>query len=72
VLDKSTVGCGRWVKRVMASETGKAELYDLPCSGRCVTAVSPEMLQCASAIIRKEQHITTRQLAPSLSVQGTC
>ena len=35
---------GHWMKRVTASETGKAELHDLPCLGRPVTAVIPEML----------------------------
>jgi hypothetical protein len=51
-VNRSTVGC--WVKRVMASETGKAELHDLPHSGCPVRAVSPEMLQCADAIIHKD------------------
>jgi len=37
MVDRRTVGC--WVKRVMASETGKAELHDLPHSGCPVTAV---------------------------------
>jgi hypothetical protein len=38
----------------MASETAKAELHDLPLSGHPVTAVSPEMLQHADAIICKD------------------
>jgi hypothetical protein len=45
--DRSTVG--HWAKRVMASETGRAELRNVPCSGHTVTAVSPEMLQHADA-----------------------
>jgi aminoglycoside phosphotransferase len=48
-VNRSTAG--QWTKRVTASETGKAELHDLPCSGCPVTAVSPEMLQHAGAII---------------------
>jgi hypothetical protein len=28
MIDRSTVGC--WVKRVMASETGKAEFHAMP------------------------------------------
>jgi hypothetical protein len=52
----------------MASETAKAELHDLPHSGHPVTAVSPEMLQHADAIIRKDCHITTSlQAAPCIS-----
>jgi hypothetical protein len=31
VVDRSTIG--RWVTRVTALETGKAELHDLPRSG---------------------------------------
>jgi len=34
ILDRSTT-IGHWVKRVMGSKMGKAELHDLPCSG-CV------------------------------------
>ena len=56
VVDRST--SGHWVKRVMASNTGKVELYDLPQSGHPVTAVSPEMLPCADAIICTEHCIT--------------
>jgi hypothetical protein len=52
----------------MASETEKAEPHDLPCSGHPVTAVSPEMLQHADAIIRKDCHITTSlQAEPCIS-----
>jgi hypothetical protein len=49
VVDKSIAG--HWVKRVMASETEKVELYDLPHLGRPVAAVSPEMLPCADTIV---------------------
>ena len=56
VVDRSSLG--HWVKRVTASETEKVELRDLPNSGRPVTAISPEMLQCANAIVCKEQCIT--------------
>jgi len=49
---------GHWVKRVMASKTGKVELFDLPHSSHPVTAVSPEMLPCADAIVCKEHCIT--------------
>ena len=38
VFDRSTVGC--WVKRVMASVTGKAEVHDLSLLGYPVTAVT--------------------------------
>jgi hypothetical protein len=56
---QSTSTIGRWVKGVTAPKTGKAELLDLHCSGRPVTAVSPEMLQRADAIIAR---ISTSQL----------
>jgi len=56
VVDRSS--SGHWVKRVMASKTGKVELCDLPHSGHPVTAVSPEMLPCADAIVCKEYCIT--------------
>jgi hypothetical protein len=46
VTDRSTVGC--WVKRMMASETGEAELHGLPCYPN--TAISPEVLHSAGAI----------------------
>jgi len=48
-VDTSTVG--RWVKRVTASETGKAKLHDQPRSGRTLFAASPEMPQGADAIV---------------------
>jgi hypothetical protein len=50
------------------SETGKADIHDLPCSGHPVTAVSPVTLQCADAIICEKQHVTTQKLALTLSV----
>ena len=65
-VDRSTAG--RWTKRVTASETGTAELQDLPRSGRPVKAVTPEMLQRADAIVREDRRITTRQLALGLSI----
>jgi hypothetical protein len=51
-VNRSTVTC--WVKGGIASETAKAELHDLPCSGLPVTAVRPEMLQHADAMICKD------------------
>jgi len=36
MIDRSTVGC--WMKREMASGTGKAELHNLPHSRSSVTA----------------------------------
>ena len=51
-VDRSTV-C-RWVKRVTASETGKAEIHDQPRSGHSVGTVSPERLQDANAIVRED------------------
>lgn len=64
----STVG--RWVKTAMVSKTGKTvrEIPDLLQSAHPFTAVSPEMLQHAEAIICKVQCITTQQLALSLSI----
>jgi len=35
-----------------SSKTGKADQQVLPCSGRPVAAVSPEMLQRADSIVR--------------------
>jgi hypothetical protein len=52
----STVGC--WVKRGMASRTGKAEFLDLTCSGCPVSAVGPEMLQ-HNDITCENRRITT-------------
>jgi hypothetical protein len=40
-------------KKMTVSETGKAELHDLLCSGCAVTPASPEMLQHADAIVCK-------------------
>lgn len=51
----------RWVTRLTASETGKAELHDLPRSGRLA-----ETVRCANAIVREDQRIPTRQLVLSL------
>jgi hypothetical protein len=65
-VDRSTTG--HWAKRATASETGKAEPHDLPHSGRPVTAVHPEMLQHADAIVHEDHHITTQQLALRLSI----
>jgi hypothetical protein len=65
-VDRSIVGC--WAKGVMASKIGKAELRDLPCSGRCVTPLSPEMLQRADAIVCEDQRVKTKQLALSFLV----
>jgi hypothetical protein len=56
MVNKSIVS--HWAKRETASET-EAALHDLPRSGCPVTAVCPESLQCADAIIYKDQHITT-------------
>jgi len=42
------------MKKLMASETGKGDLHDLPCSGCPVTVFSPEMLQHADAIVDKD------------------
>jgi hypothetical protein len=47
MTDRSTVGC--WVKRTMASRTGEAEPHGLP--RYLNTAISPEVLQYADAII---------------------
>jgi hypothetical protein len=56
VVDRSILG--HWVKRVMASEREKVELFDLPHSGHPVTAGSPEMLPYADATVCREQCIT--------------
>jgi hypothetical protein len=42
---------GHWSNRVTASGIGQAELYDVPRSGRPVTAVNPEMLHCPGTIV---------------------
>jgi hypothetical protein len=52
---------------MMTSETGEAELHDLPHSGCPVTAVCLEVLQHDGAINREDGRITNRQLACSLS-----
>jgi hypothetical protein len=70
VVNKSTVGC--WVKRIMASETRKAECHDLPCSGCPVATVSPALLHHADPIVHEDQHITTWQLALSLLISKGC
>jgi hypothetical protein len=51
VVDRSSLG--HWVKRVMASKTKNGAH-----SGYPVTTVSPEVLQCADAIVCKEHCIT--------------
>jgi DNA-binding MurR/RpiR family transcriptional regulator len=63
----SSIG-GRSVKSVTASETGREKLSDLSSSGRPVATIILEMLQRADAIFRGDRHITTRQLAFSLSI----
>jgi hypothetical protein len=47
MTDGSTVGC--WVQRMMAYETGEAELHGLPRYPN--TPINPELLHCAGAII---------------------
>jgi hypothetical protein len=64
-VDRRTVDC--WVKRVLASETAKAKLHDLPRSGFPVTVVCLELLQ-HDAIDHEDGHTTTRQVARSLSL----
>jgi len=66
LIDRSTVGC--WVKRVMASETGKAEFHAMPHWGCLVTTVNPEILQHADTIVCDDWWITTWQLALHLSI----
>jgi hypothetical protein len=58
---------GHWAIRLTASETEKAGLHDLPCSGCLVTAVNLEMLQRDDAVFRESWSSTTRQLDLSLS-----
>jgi hypothetical protein len=53
---------------VTASETGKAQLQDLPRSGLCVTAASPEMLRRAIFIFLEDRRITSRPGTLSLSL----
>jgi transposase len=65
-VDRSTAG--RWAKRVKASGSAEAKLHDLWHAGRPATANTPDMLNCADAIICADQHITTRQLALQLSI----
>lgn len=48
ILDRSNT-VGHWVKRLMGSKMGKAELRDLPCSGRVAQIL--KILQHAYAII---------------------
>ena len=55
------------MKRLMASETGKADHSDQPHSGCPVTAIGLEILQCANAIIW-EDHCMTTWLALGLAV----
>jgi hypothetical protein len=56
-VERSSVG--HWAKRVTASGTGTAELYDLPRSGRPVAVVNPEMLQCADTIVCEDLRVPT-------------
>jgi hypothetical protein len=65
-VDKSTVS--RWASRIAGSENGQAELGDAPCSGRPTAAVTSAFLQRADELIWKDWRITTRKLAPELSV----
>jgi hypothetical protein len=46
----------------------KAELHNLPQSGRPVTAARPEILQHDDAIVRKDDCFTTQQLVLGLSI----
>jgi hypothetical protein len=64
-VDGSTVG--RWAKRIKASGSAETELHDLPRADRPATANTPDMLNCADAIIRADRRVTTRQLALQLS-----
>jgi hypothetical protein len=50
-----------------ASETEKADLHDLPCSGCPVTTINLEMLQRDDAVFREAWRSTTYQLDLSLS-----
>jgi hypothetical protein len=42
IFDRSTIG--HWVKRVMGSKMGKAELHDLPCSGHVAQMLVSKLL----------------------------
>ena len=64
---------GHWTIRMTASETEKADLQDLPCSGCPVTAINLEMLQRDEAVFREAWRSTTCQLDLSLSFsKGKC
>jgi transposase len=62
---KSTVS--RWASRIAGFEKGQAELSKTPRSGRPTTAVTPELLQLADELTRKDRRIATRRLATELS-----
>jgi transposase len=64
-VDKNTVS--RWASRIAGFEKGQAELSKTPRSGRPTTTVTPELLQLADKLIRKDRRITTRRLATELS-----
>lgn len=49
ILDRSTT-IGHWVKRVMGSKMGKAELHDFSLLRLCGTNISLKILQHADAI----------------------
>jgi transposase len=56
-VNRNTVG--QWAKRVKASGSTETKLRDLPSAGRPATASTPDMLNCADAIICADWHITT-------------
>ena len=57
-----------WKQRRLPKQEKERQVPDLAHSGHPVTAVSPDMLQHAVAIICKVQWITTQQPALSLSI----
>jgi hypothetical protein len=65
-VDRSTVSSR--VQKIKATENGYMELYDLPRSGRSALATRTDKLNRADAIICKDRHITSQQLALQLSV----
>jgi hypothetical protein len=73
VVNRSTVG--HWAKKVTDSETEKAELCVLPCSGHRVTAVSPEMLQHADVAFTemiKILNIKTLKYIKLITINSQC
>ena len=48
-----------WTKRVMASGTGQAALYDFPILGHPRAPDGPEMLQRADAFLCENRRIKT-------------